>query len=80
MRLGQRKERPRLALTEANNTVFGPTSCVTEMPPPLLRLWAHVSGYEITRPGGHREVATSISWCPFPGDDLGAYARRGTIT
>jgi hypothetical protein len=49
-----------------------------EMPLMLLRLCAHVSGYEITTArwtqGNHDEHQSVI---PFPGGEIGVYARRG---
>ncbi|KOV92870.1 hypothetical protein [Streptomyces sp. NRRL B-3648] len=49
-----------------------------EMPPLLLRLCAHVSGYEITAArwaqGQHDR---HLSVVPFPSEELAAYARQG---
>ncbi|WP_333775258.1 hypothetical protein [Streptomyces sp. IBSBF 3136] len=49
-----------------------------EMPPMLLQLCAHVSGYEITAvrwtQGSYDE---HLSVVPFPSEDLAAYARQG---
>lgn len=51
------------------------------MPPLLLRLCAHVSGYEITAArwaqGNHDE---HLSVVPFPSEELAAYARQGFST
>ncbi|MFD7550696.1 hypothetical protein ACFV0R_18100 [Streptomyces sp. NPDC059578] len=49
-----------------------------EMPPLLLELCAHVSGYEVTAARweqGHYEEHLSV--VPFPSEDLGTYAREG---
>ncbi len=49
-----------------------------EMPPLLLHLCAHVSGYEITAArwaqGQHDR---HLSVVPFPSEELAAYARQG---
>ncbi|WP_411082735.1 hypothetical protein [Streptomyces sp. cmx-18-6] len=53
----------------------------SEMPPLLLRLCAHVSGYEITTArwaqGNYEEHLSVVS---FPSAELAAYARRGFTT
>ncbi|MFF1379470.1 hypothetical protein [Streptomyces sp. NPDC058308] len=49
-----------------------------EMPPLLLQLCAHVSGYEITTARwaqGHRDQHLSV--VSFPSEELAAYARQG---
>lgn len=50
------------------------------MPPLLLNLCAHVSGYEITvarwSHGDHDEHQSVV---PFPGDEVRTYARSGFI-
>nr|WSW69060.1 hypothetical protein OG461_24280 [Streptomyces sp. NBC_00995] len=49
-----------------------------EMPPILLQLCAHVSGYEITvarwEQGSYDEHQSVV---PFPGEEIAAYARHG---
>jgi hypothetical protein len=49
-----------------------------EVPPVLLELCAHVSGYEITAARWAREdYSEHLSVVPFPGEEIRAYARRG---
>ncbi|MDT0467184.1 hypothetical protein RM764_29980 [Streptomyces sp. DSM 41699] len=50
-----------------------------EMPPLLLQLRAHVSGYEITTARwaqGHHDQPLSV--VSFPSEELAAYARQGS--
>ncbi|MEU9032699.1 hypothetical protein AB0D46_35385 [Streptomyces sp. NPDC048383] len=49
-----------------------------EMPPILLQLSAHVSGYEITAARWERgDFDEHLSVVPFPSEELAAYAHRG---
>lgn len=48
------------------------------MPPLLLQLCAHVSGYEITAARWARDSYDQhLSVVPFPSEEIAAYARRG---
>ena len=50
----------------------------SEMPPLLLRLCAHVSGYEITAARwADQDFGEHQSVVPFPAAELGEYARQG---
>ncbi|MFH8611005.1 hypothetical protein ACH4D5_26370 [Streptomyces sp. NPDC018029] len=50
----------------------------SEMPPLLLQLCAHVSGYEITAARwAQGNYDKHFSVVAFPGEELGAYAREG---
>ncbi|MFI1221664.1 MULTISPECIES: hypothetical protein [unclassified Streptomyces] len=50
----------------------------SEMPPILLKLCAHVSGYEITTARWAQErYDQHLSVVPFPSQELAAYAREG---
>ncbi|MFB4193021.1 hypothetical protein [Streptomyces carpaticus] len=50
-----------------------------EMPPVLLELCAHVSGYEITAARWEREdYREHLSVVPFPGEEIHACAREGS--
>ncbi|MFD0023036.1 hypothetical protein [Streptomyces sp. NPDC058382] len=60
--------------------VLGHTDLLREpnMPPLLLKLCAHVSGYEITAARwAQGRYDTNLSVVSFPGEELGAYARSG---
>ncbi|MEU5978960.1 hypothetical protein [Streptomyces sp. NPDC047315] len=49
-----------------------------EMPPILLQLCAHVSGYEITTARwAQGDYGQHLSLVPFPSEELAAYARQG---
>ncbi|MFG2603091.1 hypothetical protein ACGFT2_05955 [Streptomyces sp. NPDC048514] len=49
-----------------------------EMPPLLLQLCAHVSGYEITAARwGQGSDDQHLSVVPFPSEEIAAYARKG---
>ncbi|MEW1690658.1 hypothetical protein ACIQOF_07880 [Streptomyces sp. NPDC091265] len=50
----------------------------SEMPPILLQLCAHVSGYEITAARWERgDCEQHLSVVPFPSEEIAAYARNG---